>query len=312
MYILGAGLSRTGTTSLHVALQTLGLRSLHWEPDRLSDVVTGANNKPTFNRYDDVDAVTDIPAAYFYRELMEAYPDCKVILTVRDAHAWYCSVKHLFEVSVPRYITNRRVLEEARALQQLVYGSERVTEFLYKKRFNDHNDAVQRLVPRQRLLVMDIASGDGWSKLCPFLGIAIPKIDFPDWNKTSDDSWKKVRDKATQEIAAVIPPGANFILADQDEWAYADLAAGRRATPFLERDGQYWGAPADDVTAVRELERLRQAGAAFMVVGQPAFWWLDYYAGLHRHLRSNFPCVMENERIVVFDLGAGAEPSDRR
>jgi hypothetical protein len=67
--------------------------------------------------------------------------------------------------------------------------------------------------------------------------------------------------------------------------------------------GQYGGPPPDDATAIRELERLRQSGASFIVFARPAFWWLDYHAALC-HLRSAFRCVLENDRLVVFDLRA--------
>jgi hypothetical protein len=107
---------------------------------------------------------------------------------------------------------------------------------------------------------------------------------------------------ATREWTALMPPGNAFILVDEDKWDTAETIAGRRRLPFLEHDGEYWGKPANDETAIRELERLRQAGASFMVFGRPAFWWLDYYAGLHRHLRARFRCVLENDRLVVFDL----------
>ena len=76
----------------------------------------------------------------------------------------------------------------------------------------------------------------------------------------------------------------------------------RQVLPFLEREGQYWGPPPDDETAINELARLRQAGANFIVFAWPAFWWLAYYAGFHRHLRSTFRCVLDNNRLVVFDL----------
>jgi len=106
---------------------------------------------------------------------------------------------------------------------------------------------------------------------------------------------------ALGEIGALIPAGESFVLVDEDSWRI-DIGAGRRAIPFLERNGHYWGPPPDDETAIRELERLQQGGAGFMVFGWPAFWWLDYYAGLHRYLRSRFRCLLENERIVVFEL----------
>ena len=74
------------------------------------------------------------------------------------------------------------------------------------------------------------------------------------------------------------------------------------AVPFLERDGQYWGPPPDGDTGIQELERLRKLGADFIVFVWTAFWWLDYYAELHNYLRSRFRCVLENDRMVAFDL----------
>jgi hypothetical protein len=106
---------------------------------------------------------------------------------------------------------------------------------------------------------------------------------------------------AAQEVDALIPSGHTIILVDEEEFG-GRVGAGRRRIPFLERGGQYWGAPPDDNTAIREFERLRQAGADFMIFGWPAFWWLDYYPGLHAHLRTRFPCLLRNDRLVVFDL----------
>src|SRR5262249_43300027 len=89
-----------------------------------------------------------------------------------------------------------------------------------------------------------------------------------------------------------------------DAWGSSPVIGGRRRIPFLEREGGDWGEPGDDATAIRELERLRESGANFMVFVQPALWWLDYYAGLHHHLRSNFRCALANDTLVVFDLRA--------
>jgi O-methyltransferase len=105
----------------------------------------------------------------------------------------------------------------------------------------------------------------------------------------------------TQDLTSIIPPGDAFILVDQAQLDSL-VIPGRRAIPFLERDGQYWGLPRDDHMAISEFERLRHGGAHFIVFGWPAFWWLDHYAGFHRHLRSAFRCVLHNERLVVFDL----------
>ena len=114
---------------------------------------------------------------------------------------------------------------------------------------------------------------------------------------------KDIQLQAVQEIMELVPEGEAFILVDEDSWVTDDELGGRRRIPFLERDGQYWDAPPDDATAIRQLERLRQeTEASFMVFAWPAFWWLEYYAGLRDHLRSEYRCVLENERLVAFDL----------
>jgi glycosyltransferase involved in cell wall biosynthesis len=119
-------------------------------------------------------------------------------------------------------------------------------------------------------------------------------------------AWMRRLAAATEELSALVPVGGSVILVDEDQWADrwggSGLLEGRRCLPFLERGGQYWGPPPDDDVAVRELERLRRSGASFLAFGWPAFWWLEHYAGLRRHLRAHFPCVLENDCLVVFDL----------
>ncbi len=63
-------------------------------------------------------------------------------------------------------------------LRNLVYGSTTAHEYNYKKKYKEHNKRVLLKIPPKRLLVMDIASGDGWEKLCP-LGVATPSCPFP-------------------------------------------------------------------------------------------------------------------------------------
>ena len=119
--------------------------------------------------------------------------------------------------------------------------------------------------------------------------------------------WLRRIYRATRDMDAALPPGATCILADAGEWENHDVPMPRRCLPFTERDGQYWGPPADDAAALRELERLRRAGAEFLVVGEPAFWWLDYYQDFHRHLRERHRCVLTTDRVVIFDLRAEPE-----
>src|SRR5262249_14500087 len=111
---------------------------------------------------------------------------------------------------------------------------------------------------------------------------------------------------AAQELEAAIPPESTFILVDE-EGSPTLVTRDPRVPVLLNSDEQHAGPAADDETAIREGERLRQAGARFLVVAWPAFWWLDYYSGLHQHLRSCYRCLLENERLVVFDLRRSVE-----
>lgn len=108
--------------------------------------------------------------------------------------------------------------------------------------------------------------------------------------------------RAEEEIESLVPPGTTFIFVDDSKWGREPAAPGRRPIPFLEKDGTYWGPPADDAVGIAELERLRQRGANFVVFAWPAFWWLDHYAELRRHLESNYRRIWRNERLYVFDL----------
>ena len=113
--------------------------------------------------------------------------------------------------------------------------------------------------------------------------------------------WRRRLNRAAEDLRSHIPPGGTFILVDGDQ-CRADLLTRGKPIPFLERAGTYWGPPPDDQTAIAECERLRRSGASYLVVLWPAFWWLDYYAGLNQYLRSRFPSLVENDRAVVFDL----------
>jgi len=103
-------------------------------------------------------------------------------------------------------------------------------------------------------------------------------------------------------MACRVRPGG-IRLVDEGEWG-SHFLENRVAIPFHERDGQYAGHPRNDAAAIRTLEKLRAAGATFMVVGWPAFEWFDRYEGLSHFLQQMFPCVVRNERVVVFDLRA--------
>lgn len=113
--------------------------------------------------------------------------------------------------------------------------------------------------------------------------------------------WRRRFLQTTRELSRVIAPEDPFILVDHEQYR-GDLASGFRAIPFLEKDGVYWGAPADDATAISELDRLRDRGARYFVYANPCFWWLDCYPGFTAYLRSIYSRVVENDDVIIFDL----------
>jgi glycosyltransferase involved in cell wall biosynthesis len=165
-------------------------------------------------------------------------------------------------------------------------------------RMHGHN-GYQSLEFEERLQ-FDLALFDYASKAaaehCDKLGIS---VDQDLWKA---NSWAHRVRRAARDIMSLVPFGGSFILVDGDEWKTDPSMSGSKRIPFLERDGKYWGNPSDDENAIEELERLREAGAQFMVFAWSTFWWFEYYRGLHQYLRTRFPCVLENDSIVMFDL----------
>jgi predicted O-methyltransferase YrrM len=117
---------------------------------------------------------------------------------------------------------------------------------------------------------------------------------------TPSELWNHRLRLCKHDLEALVPQEEAFILVDQNFGG--DKLGRRRTIPFLERDGQYFGPPEDNAAAIREVERLRVSGAAFIAFVWPAFWWLEHYSEFHDHLRSNYRCALENDRMVVFGL----------
>jgi hypothetical protein len=104
------------------------------------------------------------------------------------------------------------------------------------------------------------------------------------------------------ELRNVIAAGSTYLLVDEMQTNLSEDTE-RTPLPFLERDGQYWGRPQDDEQAIADLERLRHTrGVSHIVFAWPAHWWLDYYTGFAEYLNNRYGRVIQNERLVVFDL----------
>jgi len=186
--IFGIGLSKTGTTSLAHALEILGYRTrdypgiTRYDPGDVSSVDTEVVNAH--------DALTDTPVPSFYRELDRAYPGSKFILTVRDREGWIRSCKKQFteKLAAKQNDAHNRLFADLYGCTafdevKFVAGYERFVAGVLDH-FRDRPDD---------LLVINVAAGEGWEKLCPFLGKAVPEIPFPKANVTQI-TWMNVGD----------------------------------------------------------------------------------------------------------------------
>jgi hypothetical protein len=176
MRIFGLGLSRTGTSSLASALQMLGYAARH-HPE--VTVIMGRLWQLSRRELRRFDAFTDIPVIPFYKQLDVRYPGSKFILTLRDVDAWVESCRR-YRRFQPGFAASRKAL----AIRRAVYGTERFDADRFRAVYQDHVADV-RMYFRERkndLLEMSVCDGEGWEKLCPFLGLPIPDAAFPHVN----------------------------------------------------------------------------------------------------------------------------------
>ncbi len=184
-----------------------------------------------------------------------------------------------------------------------VFGSiERIVEPQGAYRIHGDNDlAGSSLHDRYQLLNQTYdTTCDALSRFLRSLGT---EVDPATWKGQNENHvWLEQVYKTTIELADAIPEGENFIFVDNSEWEGGKVLPRRHNVPFLERNGEFWGPPPDDNTAISELERLRAAGCSFIVFAWPAFWWFDYYASFYKYLKRTYSCVLQGERTVVFDI----------
>ena len=200
MKVIGAGFGRTGTTSLKAALEHLGMPCYHMVEvfAHLDHVATwrDANaGRPVswpavFASYE---AAVDWPSCTFYKQQMLAYPDAKVILSVRDPEKWHRSAMDtIFAVgkvlppwlrcNMPRMGPMNRMVDEI--IWEGTFGGRFPDKAHAIAVYQQHIEDVKRHVPPERLLVFDVK--EGWAPLCAFLGVPVPTMPFPHLNDTAE------------------------------------------------------------------------------------------------------------------------------
>jgi hypothetical protein len=240
--VIGAGFGRTGTLSLREALVLLGFgpcdhmleniehpsRFALWaEVLRRKQAGEPIDWRPLLMGYR---AIVDWPGAYFWRELVAAHPEAKVILTVRDPDRWYASTLatiYQMRARAERSTWMGRLLRLlGLAAPPLRHGYRVINETIWEgtfagrfpdreyalRVFREHIAEVQATVPAERLLVFDVK--EGWAPLCAFLGVPVPDAPFPHVNDAASFE-RRIRERMARgalEAGAILAVAAALIV----------------------------------------------------------------------------------------------------
>ncbi|MDQ8188401.1 sulfotransferase [Pelagicoccus sp. SDUM812002] len=204
--IIGTGVGRTGTYSLKLALEQLGFGPCYHMEEVAKNMPTHLplwqaalkGNLDWAALYEGYGSAVDWPTSGFYRELYDAYPDAKFVLTTRSPESWADS----FGQTINALIAGKEKappamwewLEMAEAVIErtgfeIGCSTERLAEDFAK-----HNDAVIAAIPSSQLLVFEVAQG--WDPLCYFLGVESPDTVFPRSNNR-EEFWELVKGATT-------------------------------------------------------------------------------------------------------------------
>jgi hypothetical protein len=195
--VVGAGLGRTGTHSLKLALeQLLGAPCYHMvevfgRPDDIPRWADAADGEPVdwnalMHGYT---AAVDWPAAAFWSELADEFPGAIVLLSTRaSADAWWKSANDtIFQVVArepPPDPVGRAQIMMIRRLLERRFTPDWSDATAAKRAYEQHNETVRAHVPRDRL--GEWQGGDGWEPICAALGLPVPDAAFPHVNTTDD------------------------------------------------------------------------------------------------------------------------------
>ncbi|KAF7536873.1 hypothetical protein G7054_g4141 [Neopestalotiopsis clavispora] len=211
--VISAGWSRTGTVSMSLALDKLldgpichgGTQILVRDDDYCSTWIKAYAAREAGDKEGTLKLVrkatqgfvgtADLPPADFIPEMLELYPEAKVVLVRRDAAKWWNSIATLTSRTTPIWlgpvlspipgwrhlatfasVYSRSTLrlaglndKDASPADLIRHGGPHILEA--------HHNKVRSLVPKERLLEMDLK--DGWEPLCKFLDLPVPDESFP-------------------------------------------------------------------------------------------------------------------------------------
>jgi hypothetical protein len=190
--LVGAGLGRTGTLSIKLALEQLGfgpcyhMIELFMHPAHAAMWARAADGHPEWEKlFGGYASTVDYPGCTFWGDLARFYPEAKVLLSVRDAQAWFDSTQETIFSDRSTQSLEGSPLKEFfdktvwRGYRDRIHDREFMIDY-----FTRHNAEVKQAVPRERLLVYEATQG--WEPLCAFLGVPVPDRPFPHANSREE------------------------------------------------------------------------------------------------------------------------------
>ena len=196
--VIGAGFGRTGTMSLKLALEHLGLgpcyhmRELlaHPAQDPVWHAATRGERVDWDALFEGYGSAVDWPVAAFWQQLAQHYPHARFILSVRDSQKWHESVLE----TIFKALSSTPDAGEAQARTHRAMTRELILHRTFDGRLDDaahaiavyerHNQAVRDGISAHRLLVVEAASG--WEPLCAFLDCPVPDLPYPHSNSREE------------------------------------------------------------------------------------------------------------------------------
>ena len=188
--VIGSGLGRTGTMSTKLALEQLGFGPCHHmvemfiHPETVPLWIDAGNGNGDWDAmFEGYSAMVDHPGCAYWRELADHYPDAKVLHTVRDPDKWFDSTQAtIFNPDRPGPPGGPMKL----FFDQLYawYGGDIHDRGFMTDFFRRHTETVIAGMPKDRLLVFNVA--EGWGPLCAFLGVPAPDMPYPRENSTQE------------------------------------------------------------------------------------------------------------------------------
>lgn len=190
--VIGAGVGRTGTHSLKVALEQLIDGPCHHmievipSPEQQRVWIDAIDDRPVDWGALMAGYVTQVdwPGASFWPELTGANPDALVILSLRDPDQWYTSCSNtIFGMKMLADMGDEWMQAMVRMMHQRFDDRFEDRDAMIAA-FERHNDAVRAGVPAERLLEWTVT--DGWAPICARLDVAVPDGPFPRTNSTEE------------------------------------------------------------------------------------------------------------------------------